>query len=170
MHGHILNLILSPSNSSFGRNVAVGDLVSDHALVKCHLDFACPSIPKVDNVLYCRYHKIHMQSFCKDLANTFLATSPPSTAAGLYDQCISYLGGVLVSLRNSHFQAKNCKITDRYFYVKICGVGESDIQEWMSSSMPKLNPDKTEFIIFGSYAQLKKLIPYLPVRMYHQLL
>ena len=36
----------------------------------------------------------------------------------------------------------------------------------MSSSMFKLNPDKTDFIIFGSYAQLKKLGPYLPVRIF----
>ena len=36
----------------------------------------------------------------------------------------------------------------------------------MSSSMLKLNPDKTEFIIFGSHAQLKKLDPYLPVKIF----
>ena len=32
--------------------------------------------------------------------------------------------------------------------------------------MLKLNPDKTEFIIFGSHAQLKKLDPYLPVKIF----
>ena len=36
----------------------------------------------------------------------------------------------------------------------------------MSSSMFKLNPEKTEFIIFGSHAQLKKLDSYLPVRTF----
>ena len=41
-----------------------------------------------------------------------------------------------------------------------------DVQKWMSSSMLKLNPDKTEFIIFGSHAQLKKLDPYLPVKIF----
>ena len=40
-----------------------------------------------------------------------------------------------------------------------------DVQEWMLSSMLKLNPDKTEFIIFGSHAKLKKLDPFLPVRI-----
>ena len=34
LHGYILDLILSPSDSSFICNVTVGDLVSDHALVK----------------------------------------------------------------------------------------------------------------------------------------
>ena len=32
--------------------------------------------------------------------------------------------------------------------------------------MLTLNPDKTEFIIFGSHAQLKKLDPYLPVKIF----
>ena len=41
-----------------------------------------------------------------------------------------------------------------------------DLQEWMSSSMLKLNPDNTEFIICGFHAQLKKLDPYLPVRTF----
>ena len=41
-----------------------------------------------------------------------------------------------------------------------------DVPEWMLSSMLKLNPDKTKFIIFGSHAQLKKLDPYLPVRIF----
>ena len=41
-----------------------------------------------------------------------------------------------------------------------------DVQKWMSSSKVKLNPDKTEFIIFGSHAQLKKSDPYLPVRIF----
>ena len=36
----------------------------------------------------------------------------------------------------------------------------------MSSSTLKLNPDKTRFTIFGSHAQLKKLDPYLPVRIF----
>ena len=95
LHGHILDLILSPSDSCFVSNVTVAEMVSDHALVKCHLDFACPAIPKVDSISYRRYHKINMQSFCEDLANTSFVTSPASTAADLYYQYISDLGGVL---------------------------------------------------------------------------
>ena len=83
LHGHILDLVLSPSDSSFVSNVTVGEMVSDHALVKCHLDFACPAIPKVDSI-----------SYREDLANTSFVTSA-STAADLYDQYISELGGLL---------------------------------------------------------------------------
>ena len=94
LHGHILDLLLGPSNSSFVSNVTVGEMISDHALVKCHLDFAYLAIPKVDSISHCRYHKINMQSFCEDLANTSFVTSA-STAADLYDQYISDLGGML---------------------------------------------------------------------------
>ena len=45
-----------------------------------------------------------------------------------------------------------------------------DVQEWMLSSMLKLNPEKTDFIIFGSHAQLKKLDSHLPVRIFGKLL
>ena len=41
-----------------------------------------------------------------------------------------------------------------------------DDQKWMSLSMLILIPDKREFIIFGSHVQLKKLDPYLPVRIF----
>ena len=41
-----------------------------------------------------------------------------------------------------------------------------DIQEWMPSSMLKLNQDKTEFIVFEFNAQLKKLDSHLLVRLF----
>ena len=40
----------------------------------------------------------------------------------------------------------------------------------MSTSMLKLNPEKTEFIIFGSHVPLKELDSYLPVRIFGKLL
>ena len=43
-------------------------------------------------------------------------------------------------------------------------------RKWMSTSRIKLNPEKIEFIIFGSHAQLKKLDSYLPVRIFDKLL
>ena len=60
--GHVMDHILSPSNSSFVSNVTVGDLVLAYAfiLVKCHLDFACPVIPRVDSISYRIYHKINI--------------------------------------------------------------------------------------------------------------
>ena len=45
LHGHILDLILTLSDSAFVSIMTNGNLVADHALVKCHLDFVCPTIP-----------------------------------------------------------------------------------------------------------------------------
>ena len=39
----------------------------------------------------------------------------------------------------------------------------NDVKEWISTSKLKLNPDKTEFIIFGSKRQRDKLKAYLPI-------
>ena len=38
-----------------------------------------------------------------------------------------------------------------------------DIKEWMSSSKLKLNPDKTEFILFGSKKQTERLSACFPI-------
>ena len=39
LHGHILDLILTPDESSVVSNVLVSEFISDHALVLVHLDF-----------------------------------------------------------------------------------------------------------------------------------
>ena len=46
----------------------------------------------------------------------------------------------------------------------------SDVQTWMSSSKLKLNPDKTEFIVFGSHEQHHKLNSLFPVNILDNLL
>ena len=48
----ILDLILTPSDSSVISNVTVSDLVLDHALVKFHPGFACPVVRKVDSISF----------------------------------------------------------------------------------------------------------------------
>ena len=45
---------------------------------------------------------------------------------------------------------------------KRCNRCLEDIKEWMSASKLKLNPDKTEFIVFGSKRQRDKLKVYFP--------
>ena len=46
----------------------------------------------------------------------------------------------------------------------------ADVWEWMLSSMLKLNPEKAQFIIYGSHAQIKKLDSHLPVMVFVKLL
>ena len=45
-----------------------------------------------------------------------------------------------------------------------------DVQEWMSLSKLKLNPEKTEFIVFGSKAQCLKISSHFPVSILGSLL
>ena len=45
-----------------------------------------------------------------------------------------------------------------------------DVQEWMSLSKLKLNPGKTEFIVFGSKAQRQKISSHFPVSILGSLL
>ena len=45
-----------------------------------------------------------------------------------------------------------------------------DVQEWMSLNKLKLNPEKTEFIVFGSKAQRQKISSHFPVSILGSLL
>ena len=45
-----------------------------------------------------------------------------------------------------------------------------DVQRWMSHSKLKLNPEKTEFIVFGSKAQRRKISSHFPVSILGSLL
>ena len=45
-----------------------------------------------------------------------------------------------------------------------------DVQEWMSLSKLKLNPEKTEFMVFGSKAQCQKISSHFPVSILGSLL
>ena len=40
---HTLDVLMSPYDSDFVRNVSVGDFISDHAAIRCQLDFSRPS-------------------------------------------------------------------------------------------------------------------------------
>ena len=40
--GHTLDVLISPCDSDFVRNVSVGDFISDHAAIRCQLDFSRP--------------------------------------------------------------------------------------------------------------------------------
>ena len=88
---HTLDVLISPCDSYFVRNVNVGDFISDHAAVRCQLDFSHPSTSIEKLVSYCQYHIIDIDQFRNDLNNIPFVLSPEVTAAELYDQ---YMIGV----------------------------------------------------------------------------
>ena len=67
LHGHILDLVLTPTDASVISNVRVAEFISDHALVLAQLDSVNPPSHKAKAVTFRRYHKIDMDSSRKDL-------------------------------------------------------------------------------------------------------
>ena len=100
--------------------------------------------------------------YIKEIGNTrpllfSLYTSPLSTLIGKHK-------GI-----NFHFYAD-----DSQLYVHLSHMNASaafdklnrclqDVKEWMSASKLKLNPDKTEFILFGSKKQRERLNVCFPI-------
>ena len=66
-HGHILDVILSPSDQDTIVDVKICDFISDQALVKCSVVFPCQVAHIPNKVQYKRYHRINMTDFRSDL-------------------------------------------------------------------------------------------------------
>ena len=94
LHGHIFDLILSPSDQDTIADVKICDFVSDHALVKCTVAFPCQVAHTPNIVQYRRYHHINM-SDRSDLKNTSFVKSPVDAVVDLYKQYVHGLGNVL---------------------------------------------------------------------------
>ena len=94
--GHTLDVLISPCDSDFVRNVSVGDFICDHAAIRCQLDFSYPSNSIDKWVSYSWYHRIDINQFRNDLKNIPFVQSPEGTAAELYDQYITGVTQVLV--------------------------------------------------------------------------
>ena len=88
LHGHILDLILSPSDQDTIVDVKICDFVSDHALVKCSIAFPRQVAHIQSKVQHRRYHR-------SDLKYTSFIKSPADTVVDLYEQYVHDLGNVL---------------------------------------------------------------------------
>ena len=95
LHGHILDLILSPSDQDTIADVKICDFVSDHALVKYSIAFPCQVAHTPNIVQYRRYHRINMSDFRLDLKNMSFVKSPADDVVDLYEQYVHDLGHVL---------------------------------------------------------------------------
>ena len=63
LHGHILDLILSPSDQDTIVDVKICNFVSDHAFMKCTIAFPRQVAHTPNIVQYRRYHRINMSDF-----------------------------------------------------------------------------------------------------------
>ena len=86
LHGHILDLVLTPTDASGISNVRVAEFISDHALVLAQLDSVNPPSQKTNVVTFRRYHKIDMDSLHKDLGNCSFVRCTCNTVSVLCEQ------------------------------------------------------------------------------------
>ena len=115
--GHTLDVLISPGDSDFVCNVNVGDFISDHAAIRCQLDFSHPVIYIGKMVSYRRYHKIDINQFRKDLRNIPFVLSPAGTATELYDQ----------------YRADVTQVLDKHAPI-ISRMAKRQSDEWLSES------------------------------------
>ena len=97
LHGHTLDLILSPSDQDTIVDVKIltSDFVSDNALVKCSIVLPHQAAHTPNKVQYRRYHRINMCNFRSDLKNTSFVKSPAHAVVDLYEQYVHDLVDVL---------------------------------------------------------------------------
>ena len=98
LHGHTLDLIISPSNQDTIVDVKIGDFVSDHALVKCSIILPHQAVHtpnKIQYYYYRRYHRINMSNFRSELKNTSFVKYPADSVVDLYDQYVHDLADIL---------------------------------------------------------------------------
>ena len=67
LHGHILDLILSPSNQDVCVHVDICEFISDPAVIKCAINFPSSLATCQSRISYRRYHHINMSDFQSDL-------------------------------------------------------------------------------------------------------
>ena len=154
-----------------------------------------PALKKM--VSYRRYHRINIDQFCNDLSKIPFVLSPGGTAALSELSKLIYgvpqgsvLGPLLFSLYTTPF-SKIIRLhphikfhfyaDDTQLYIHLSHKNASaalaklnaclhDVQRWMSLNKLKLNPEKTEFIVFGSKAQRQKISSHFPVSILGSLL
>ena len=117
------------------------------------------------------YQSIKIGSTLSDVCKRLFGIPQGSVLGPLFFHCTPPLS-LIISKHKSvkfHFYADDSQV-----YVHLSKKNASaafemlnrcpdDVKEWMSSSKLKLNPDKTEFIIFGSKRQRDKLKACFPI-------
>ena len=95
LHGHILDLILSPCDQNTIGDAKICDFISDHTLCTSAIAFPRQPIHTPNKVQYRRYRHISMSDLCSDLKNITLVKSTANSADDLYKQYAHDLCDVL---------------------------------------------------------------------------
>ena len=85
LHGHILDLILSLSDQDVCVPIDICDFMSEHAVIKCAIDFPSSLANCQTRISYRRYHCINMPDFRSDLKEMPFVKCPVNSVSQLYD-------------------------------------------------------------------------------------
>ena len=117
--GHMLDFILSRSIDNLVRQVAVGDLLSDHMVLHCELNVSRPSLTEKE-ISFRKIKDIDIERFKLDLMSTDIVSNPKDTACELaiqYNQTLS-------SLLDEHAPLQKKILLER----PLCSLSSSDIK------------------------------------------
>ena len=95
LHGHILDLILSPSDQDVCVHVDICEFISDHVVIKCAIDFPSSLANCQTRISYRRYHRINMSDFWSDLKEMPFVKCQANSVSQLYDQYVYDLSRIL---------------------------------------------------------------------------
>ena len=95
LHGHVLDLILSPSDQDVCIHVDICEFISDHAVIKCAIDFPSSPVNCQTRISYRRYHRINMSDFRSDLKETPFVKCQANSVSQLYDQYVHDLSRII---------------------------------------------------------------------------
>ena len=76
LHGHTLDLVLSPGGQNWVGGIKVGEYIWDHALVKCSIDFPRPIDGTTKIVSFRRCDSIDMIAFRFELCEVPFVKTP----------------------------------------------------------------------------------------------
>ena len=95
LHGHILDLILSPSDQDMCVYVDICEFISDFAVIKCAIDFPSSLANCQTRISYRRYHRINMSDFWSDVKDMPFVKCPANSVSQLYDQYVHDFSHIL---------------------------------------------------------------------------
>ena len=95
IHGHILDVFITPEDCNYIVDLNVSDSISDHLIITATLNFKLPKAPSHKTSTYRPFRKINIPAFKSDLAKSDLLQNPATTATSLYNQYHSVMAGLV---------------------------------------------------------------------------
>ena len=128
LHGHTLDLVLSPSGQHYVGGIKVREYISDHALVECSSNFPHPIDGLTKIVSFRKYHSIDIIAFRSELREVPFVKTPANTLTELLKQ----------------YEQDLCNLLDRHAPI-ISRRPKKLTAQWLSESYHRAKTLKRQF-------------------------